>query len=195
MVNKKFWGTLIRKNFQFYENRRKIDFSKKVPKWLFFQVKSFFLEKHQKLHILAKSDVSRLSFKKNIPKSIFGKIFFLAKILHISKMTILTDFCMISKMGKLKSYVKIDVIFVFSVLKLSILAHQGIILTYVAEIMLILFKNTEIYIKNLFFKYFWPNTRYKIFKNNTNRLNLSRAFDWCMNWQYWTKYIFFTFLW
>ena len=120
---------------------------------------------------------------------------FLVKILHISKMMILSDFCMLSKMGKMKSYVKIDVIFVFSVLKLSILAHQGIILTYVAEIMLILFKNTEIYIKNLFFKYFWPNTRYKKFKTNTNRLNFSRAFDWCMNCQYWIKYFFSTFLW
>jgi hypothetical protein len=78
----------------------------------------------------------------------------LVKIMHISKMTILSDFCMLSKMCKMKSYVKINVISVFSVLKLTILAHQGIILTYVAESMLILFKNTEIYIKNLFFKYF-----------------------------------------
>ncbi len=100
--------------------------------------------------------------------------------MHISKMMILSDFCMLSKISKMKSYVKINVISVFSVLKLTILAHQGIILTYVAEIMLILFKNMEIYI-NLFFKYFWPNTRYKKIKNNSNRLNFSRAFDWCMN--------------
>ena len=55
---------------------------------------------------------------------------------------------MISKMEKMKSYVKINVIFVFSVLKLTILAHQGIILTYVADIMLMLFKNTQIQWRN-----------------------------------------------
>ena len=51
----------------------KLIFQKKCQNDFFFQVKSFFLEKHQKLHILAKSDVSRLSFKKNIQKSIFSK--------------------------------------------------------------------------------------------------------------------------
>jgi hypothetical protein len=51
----------------------KLIFQKKCQNDFFFHVKSFFLEKHQKLHILAKSDVSRLSFKKNIQKSIFSK--------------------------------------------------------------------------------------------------------------------------
>ncbi len=66
-------------------------------------------------------------------------------------------------MCKMKSYVKINVISVFSVPKLTILAHQGIILTYAAEIMLILFKNTEIYIKKLVFQIFL--TKYTLKKN------------------------------
>ena len=46
---------------------------KKCQNNFFFQVKSFFLNQHQQLHILAKSDISRLYFKKNIPKRIFSK--------------------------------------------------------------------------------------------------------------------------
>ena len=46
---------------------------KKCQNNFFFQAKSFFLNQHQQLHILAKSDVSRLNFKKNIPKRIFSK--------------------------------------------------------------------------------------------------------------------------
>jgi hypothetical protein len=50
------------------------------------------------------------------------KIFF-AKILHISKMTILSDFRLLSKTGKMWSNIKINVIFLFSVQELTILAH------------------------------------------------------------------------
>ena len=89
-------GYLDPKKFSILRKTQKLIFQKKCQKYFFFQVKSFFLENHQKLHILAKSDVSRLSFK------------------HVIKYTL-------------------------------------------------------------------PNTSYKKFKNNTNRLNLSRAFDWCMN--------------
>ncbi len=61
------------KIFNFTKIDEKLIFQKKCQNDFFFHGQSFFLEKNQKLHILAKSDVSRLSIKKNIQKSIFSK--------------------------------------------------------------------------------------------------------------------------
>ena len=77
----------------------------------------------------------------------------------------------------MKSDNKINVIFVFSVYDLPILAPQSVIYAYIQNFMLIL---TEIRIFDIFnfFSIKWP---YIIIKNSTNRLNKTRAFDWCIN--------------
>ncbi len=63
-------------------------------------------------------------------------------------------------------------------------------LTYVADIMLILFKKRK-YAKKTCFSNIFDQIH---IKNLKTTLNLLRALDWCMNCQYEIKYFFFTFL-
>ena len=145
-------GYLDAKKFSILRKSTKNRFSKKSAKITFFSKFSHFFLKSIKnnvswlnltfLDLVFRKIFKKVFFRKKVlktselqnsyrkKKNILLKIFeisveknFLARILHISKMTILSDFCMLSKMGKMRSNKKINVIFVFSLQELAILAH------------------------------------------------------------------------
>ena len=78
----------------------------------------------------------------------------------------------------------------FSVYKLTILAHKCKIKSYCYDIKLILSKIHHFRI----FQFFSPKWPYKIFENNINRLNLTLAFEWCINYYIWMSKNFGQFL-